>query len=56
MITETEEASLPSVEKAMHRFSEGKLWPQEYFSGLRQGWINSLREGKMDERLALRIL
>lgn len=56
MIQETEEANLLSVEKAIHRFSEGKLWPQEYLSGLRQGWISSFKESKMDERLALRIL
>ena len=51
-----EKKDLLRAEKAIYRFSEGKLWPSELYPGLRQKWINCFKEGKMDQKLALRIL
>ena len=48
-----EELSL--LEKAIYRFSEGRIWPVD-LPGVRQGWIKFLKDDRIDEKLALRIL
>ena len=55
-VEQTEENDLIKAEKAIFKYTEGKLWPLEFFPALRQNWVLAFKKGKMDEILALRIL
>ena len=51
-------AELIYTEDLLNEFTNGLLWAYSCHDipRLRQAWINALKEGRMDERLALRIL